>query len=503
LKHLLAEPGIDLGADDVDASPDDAVEILLRAASEPDLDIDDMASLASAAVAHLQLERFQRHMVAGDVVDVPLTLFVRSYDPSTPRALLTYASPLADLPAAPRRIASEEAELSAMRKSLVQALADVSALAEFAVVHASMDTPLMQAMVRWLAAAPVQLQLCACIMIGNLARDDETSGAMIASHRIHEPLLAILQTSPDTQVLHSAMGFLRNLAILPANKPILGAADAIATLARFWKSETTPLLGHASASLARQLIGGCLANVWRLLASLSPDADSPAHAKTYLSLLLAVFEAHDEPGLKIEIARSVAAILRCAHAAAPATPEDRALAPLVLDRLYALHQRLGRPLAVMVVQARWPIIRSEGWFALALMARSEKGSAVAEALLDQVEVYGALEAAIRGEEAGSPQAGAASSAGGPGPSPEPEAGSGRVPSEGTRGEMQAKDRENAMVLVGELLKHGVGPRFYGVFIPLPFLLRGNARLSSMSVLLLAFFRRGRTASVGAVGCSSC
>ncbi|MCJ1410739.1 hypothetical protein MMC19_004825 [Ptychographa xylographoides] len=217
-------------------------------------------------------------------------------------------------------------------------------------------------------------------------------------------------------------------------------------MARFWTVELMPQLTYAAVSLGRQVINGSILNISKLLTSLSLDEESPASSKTYLSLMFSLFDKSDDPTVKVEIGRIVAAILRCLCASEPLpNPSHR---DSLLHRLYQLHPDVAQPLAMMVTQARWPIIRSEGWFALALMARSVEGSAAVDSILQQVEVFGGLEASIRGQSS-LLTTNLSESYSDPG---SPDLSEGRTTSE-RRADMQTKDRENAMVMVSEILRN--------------------------------------------------
>ena len=418
----------------------------MRAASEPEIDLEDRISLVNAAVTHLKHERFQKHLITEDLLEVPLALIAWSYSAQPPSS-----APLSVTNLTPSAYGSEEeAQLTAMRGLLIQALSDVSALPEFATTF-PLDSPIIRSLVAWLFVPQVQLQTCACITLGNLARSDAVCQEMVQHEEFHKPLIAKLRQSTDTQVLHSTMGFLRNLALPSENKDELGEAKIIPAMSRLWDG-TIPQLRFGAVSLARQVINGSLANIKRLLAPLSSDPESPAYERTYLSLLLSLFEKSDDVPTNIEVARIVAAICRGLNS--PDAASDPESQEEILHCFYTFHPNAARPLSMMVSQSRWPVIRSEGWFALALMARSREGSAAVSDVLQQVEVFGPLVETITGriipeaEEDDYHE--------------EPESEQQKV--------MQAKDRDNARVLVSELLKNRVRLRLSGVGLSLDSLL---------------------------------
>ncbi|KAI9881301.1 MAG: hypothetical protein M1830_005588 [Pleopsidium flavum] len=434
-------PGLEL-------SPENAVEILLGTASETATELDDCVSLVNVAVAHLREERFQKLLVGRQAVEIPLALLVRSYSLQT-----SPESPLAmSDPEISSHAPEEEQQLSAMRSHVVQALSDISALPEFAANYA-LESPLIGSLRMWLSVSQPQLQVCACIMLGNLARSDDVCRIMVHRFQIHEPLITLLQESDDTQALYSAAGFLKNLALPSDNKAAIGEAGLIKTLPRLWTMDTVPQVQYVSACLTRQIISNSYANIQTLLASLSPDLDSPAHEKTYLSLLLSLDEKSDDSPTKTEIARTITAICRALNSPQPGI-SSRSIEETT-HRLYALHPDLGRPLAIMVSQSRWPVVRSEGWFAFALMARSKEGSAAVSDVMQVVEVFRPLVETITGKTiARGREYGALQDITNQGELVDDvedlEAREGETEQER---QMRARDRDNTLVLVSELLRN--------------------------------------------------
>lgn len=439
----------------------------MQVALGPEVEAEDQVSLVNAIATHLQIDRFQRILIHEDLVNLPLLMIIRSFAP--PQTPPSPSLSLFDLSPTIRDGADEE-KLSSVRNSLIRALSDVSANAEFGVKY-PVDSDLVKSLIRWLSASHSQFQICSCIMLGNHARSDVVCHSMVHDLRIHETLASIVQDRSDVQVLHAALGFLRNLALPLGNKALLGQAEIIETISRFWSMDFTPQLQYSAVSLIRQLLNSSFVNVQRLLISLSADPDSPAHDKTYLSILLSLFEKTDQGPTRVEIARTIAAIWRCVSSSNPSI-DPIVLADLV-HRLYSKHANIARPLAMMVTQSQWPIIRSEGWFALALMARSEEGSAAVNAILQQVEVFGALVETVTGHSISSaPTTGtelisteASTNAAVRTPSSDSEFSNAvAAPAETTSRSsnsssigttIAARNRENALILINELLRHSV------------------------------------------------
>ncbi|RAL63453.1 hypothetical protein DID88_003873 [Monilinia fructigena] len=117
------------------------------------------------------------------------------------------------------------------------------------------------------------------------------------------------------------------------------------------------------------------------------------------------------------------------------------------------HPDLARPLSFMVSQTKWPIVRSEGWFVFALMARYPDSAQCISDMMQDVAVFQPLVEMLTGkplldykpvsETNSSDTLGTDIQA----PEPEP------VQPHAQAAEMARIDRENALVLVSELLKN--------------------------------------------------
>ncbi len=404
-----------------------------------DVEVDDMLLIVNTTSAFLQLDRFQQHLIENDLVDTLLEVIDRSspaYQVNVPRA-----SP----PAVGRE--PDEDVLSSVRSAVTQILSDLSATDAFAARY-SIGSSLIDSLTRRLVSQQQQTRICSCLMLGNLAQSDPVCLAMVSRLGLHDILLELLEDQSHPQVSYAALRFLRNLALPAENKPIIGTQRAVETISRFWSVEVNPQIQHASVCLLRQLLNKSIGNVRWLLESLSPDPDSPAHEKTYLSLLLLLFGRTDDAATKFEIGRTVVTICRCISSASQGLPPESTTA--IWHRLYGMHPNIAAPLAMMVSQSRFPVLRSEGWFALALMARSREGSAAVSEVFQQLEIFSVLVSTITGQLATSNERPATGSTGGSDSSS-----SGIDSSPQQLQEMKVKDRENALVLVNELLRHTV------------------------------------------------
>lgn len=446
--------------------------------------MDDFVALVNTALAYLQHEKFQKALIAQGALDDTLKVLLDSYTrfDSHPSVSSVDATPASDQ--------NDAKALSQMRSTFNQVLSDVSALSEFQEAY-PITSPLSSSLQCWLSSPQLQLKVCACIMLGNLARSDGTCEEFVHVARIHTVLIAILVDANDSQLLHATVGFLKNLALPARNKDALGDAGLFDVLPRLWALDVLQPIQFSSISLARQLTVGNLNNVRRVCERLSDDTDSPEYTRSKLSLLIGLFERTDVEPIKMEIARLVTSICRVFNSGAgPDGAEDETAR--IQSNFFGQHPDVGRPLGFMVSQTKWPVVRSEGWFVFALMARSPEGAQCISDLMLDVAVFRPLVEMLTGKpladfeppqppgtsSAPTATAGAGSSSPDPSPHAAPSSASpntesveavtaaaaaaaapGSAPAPESAqphpqaSEMQRLDRENALVLISELLKN--------------------------------------------------
>lgn len=377
------------------------------------------------------------------------------------------------------------AQLRQLRIAFVSVLADISALPDFIPGSAQggptlLQHPVVQTLQSWLHGPPAHasLQTAACLALGNLARSDATCATLVQEAQIHQPLINLLvrctsgDTTANAQLTHAVLSFLKNLAIPAANKPALGRLLESNALPKLWSTwgDTQPQTQFAAVSLSRLLLVGSPPNVRHLCAPLSADPDSPAHDRSNLHILTALFERSDAEPTKMEVARAVATVCRILHSspASAVLPDEPSRRPTSKRQKYDAHSDdstivvrtdtsfspnstssfqtpttdspsgthighqssqtptqlsptstsstststspqtrrarfyeahdLAIPLSFLIKQTRFPALRSEAWFVLALMCRSPDGAKVVQAALQSFEACRALVESITGRD---------------------------------------------------------------------------------------------------------
>jgi hypothetical protein len=303
-------------------------------------------------------------------------------------------------------------------------------------------------------------------MLGNLARSDYACEEFVHTSQVHKPLIAILVGAHDSQILHAALGFLKNLAMPMKNKEALGEAGLMEALPRLWILDTLQQIQFSSISLARQLIIGTINNVRRIVSRPSKDIDSPANMRSKISLLIALFDRTDVEPIKIEISRLLTAVCRVFNTHHGRAPKDM---ELIRKEFFTMHHDIAKPLGFMVSQTKWPAVRSEGWFVFALMARHPEGAQCISDLMEDFTVFQPLVEMLTGRtlldrnpgslptsEISEKSPASASGDGMSSAGQAPDSAKPTNPGEAQETDMARIDKENALVLIIELLKNRGG-----------------------------------------------
>lgn len=383
--------------------------VLLEIATSPQSleEFEDFLGPASVALTYLSNQTFQQSFLQ---TPRAIPLLLEAFYQACVALNVNAADP------------DEAAQLRSAKSIFTQALADVSANPLFA-SSCPIGGPESLTLQRWLEGSGADLQSAACLALGNLARSDEACINLVQKNQLHRPLVAILSndSNTDAQLLHSTLSFLKNLAIPASNKPILGEAGLLAphALPRLWELDTQVQVQFTAVSLTRLLLVLTPENLKRICAPVNAEASGMEEPRTLLQKLVGLFHRSDQEPTKTEAARAVAAVVRVLHSNAdPAsllsglhaplpetssantaeTPNVPAETSSALQVFYASHGGVSKALVYLGTQKKFPVLRSDLWFVMALMSRSPEGAEVVVACLQQVDLLRSLVEAVAGAE---------------------------------------------------------------------------------------------------------
>ncbi|KAF3026449.1 hypothetical protein E8E14_012173 [Neopestalotiopsis sp. 37M] len=401
--------------------------VLLKLATSPEslADIEDFLGPASVALTYLSNETFQDAFLQ---TPDSVSLFLRAFSEACITLNLNTTDP------------DEISELRKVKSIFTQALADLSAHPQFSAA-CPIDSTETQTLQKWIGSSQADLQSAACLALGNIARSDDVCIALVQKTALHRTLAATISNPSvtDAQLLHSTLSFLKNLAIPVVNKAAIGDAGLFepSALPRIWELDTQVQVQFTSVSLTRLLLVSSPENVKRICSPLSADPASPAYEKSYLHNLLKIFLRSDQEPTKTEAARAVSAVLRILHSSedpssllpvpstissAKSSPADQnstspegsssadstaqdlqALAVTgrpssALKAFYSNHDTLANALVFLGTREKFPVLRSDLWFVMALMSRSPPGADVVATCLQNIELLRALLQTVTGHD---------------------------------------------------------------------------------------------------------
>ncbi|KAI1760013.1 ARM repeat-containing protein [Hypoxylon sp. FL1150] len=317
--------------------------------------------------------------------------------------------------------AEDRAQLRQLQLAFAETLADLSADPRFVDI-CPLDSRPTNLLLQWISSPTYEMPLpaAACLALGNIARSDAPSIAFVQETSVHKALIATLSSDSsvaDAQLLHSALSFLKNLSIPASNKAILGDAGLLDphVLPRIWNLDTQPQVQFDAVSLTRLLLIDCTNTVRRVCAPMSAGSSTSPPDRTLLRQLMDVHRKADQEPTKMETARAVANVCRVLHSDKPAgtslLPESSSSSPSLsseeearslLHSFYSTHRALAETLVYLGLQAKFPVLRSELWFVLALMVRSAEGAPVVIQVMNEwPQIVNVLVENITGE--GAPQ----------------------------------------------------------------------------------------------------
>ncbi|KAI1298372.1 armadillo-type protein [Xylaria venustula] len=311
-----------------------------------------------------------------------------------------------------------EAQLKQVQTAFTATLADLSAHPVFA-SSSALDGPEVRTLQTWISKSHIPLQSAACLTLGNIARSDEKCTHLVQQGGIHKPLIATLSDQANTEagLLHSILSFLKNLAIPAANKPVLGDAGLLKleALPRIWDLDAQAQVQFDAVSLTRLLLVGCTANVERICATnTNSNSDTP---RTKLQLLISLNARSDQEPTRMETARALTAVCRVLHSSSspsnqsiPNAPQEKpaptdspfpssSFSVPSLKIFYETHSTITDAMLRLLTQSKFPALRSEILFVYALMARSEEGADAVARAMSRDEVGGIIAKIITEEPA--------------------------------------------------------------------------------------------------------
>lgn len=241
--------------------------------------------------------------------------------------------------------------------------------------------PLLAQVLTWLRqeSALTSTKVCALLMLGNFAHDDERSMALVTLEGVLPSIIQIWRLGAhDMDVVHAASHCLANLAVPTPNKPRIAYAGVIPCLSAFLQEK------HDAFKPVQFGIVSLLKNLTVSLdhPDISLEIMDVQHEgrASLLPPILALWRRTDDQTLRVQVARVLVMLLRSTYAkradllstwAKRYSLSDEELARLVAEtRVKLADDTVVSALTHLACHARaHPVLMSEAWLALALLAQ--------------------------------------------------------------------------------------------------------------------------------------
>ena len=397
-------------------SPDRILAALLHICGDHCITLSELHCLLSITLLHLNCVKFQELLVTDSQVELLLGLILRavlfpeeiddSLNPSY-RSLVRVRHE--------ESLSSEDAEQRGPLKDLFFiTLRDVSSLSMF-ISKYPYDSSLTSLLKLWLQCRHGDLQIMACIILGNLARANSgwAYTMVLEPDSVHHDLINMLSHGTDRYSLLIAFDFLLQLAKQAGNRALICQQPFLWAVARQWKGVDSQIQ-YAATTVLRGLLRDCPLAVLQLLHSVSaeipnprtyrdsvetrladPWEEEPQNGKihpegTYLSKMLAFFLSSSDLAVTLEIQKISLEICRCLPRLDP------------LERhAFLVHANFATPIIGVITQNEDMSSRAQGYLALVLIAHEPSGLAIVQECLKQKGMFEYLVQGISGKAAGS------------------------------------------------------------------------------------------------------
>ncbi|KAF8077991.1 hypothetical protein FPV67DRAFT_1463744 [Lyophyllum atratum] len=243
------------------------------------------------------------------------------------------------------------------------------------------------------------LVICASLALGNLARREKNSTALVSYPYSLAPILAsthLLSPSTDIKVKHGVIGLLKHLAQAPAHSHVihnaLGKAGVVRRIAGsgVWDEKTDAMADIVQLSAIGVVKHMCSANVEHTYALVLPSSRSPT-SPTGLAQVLALVKRSDSVSIKSEGSRVLVNVVKSLWSSnLPASPVADSQPPMIgtLNKEDLLEKQRKRNAAIRTVltpectsmlaslvgrSGKYPLLINEGVVALSLLSTSKEG----------------------------------------------------------------------------------------------------------------------------------
>ncbi|KAG0268800.1 hypothetical protein DFQ27_005735 [Actinomortierella ambigua] len=290
----------------------------------------------------------------------------------------------------------DAAKLADIKAGLVEAIVSVS-LSDANMVRIFNNKHIMDTFLSWLELEDREdLQTCAALCLGNVARSDQHCVKLVHEYHAIEPLIHVVRKAQDLKASHAATGVLRNLALPERNRNIMGNAGVIQACFPLLKKDNAVPLQSNVVGILKRLSNNHGHNVVRIISGREPfetlTSLPGSDAETPLSTLVDLIRRSDDFAMKSEGTRTICNLIKVTWSSEGIRDLDAASIRSLQQTLHSC--QVVDPIAAMTRNPKFTILQNEGIIALTLLVTSSGGNSSSSATAQNERSNAVLDALI-------------------------------------------------------------------------------------------------------------
>ncbi|KAG0224935.1 hypothetical protein BGW41_004871 [Actinomortierella wolfii] len=267
-------------------------------------------------------------------------------------------------------------KLADIKAGVVEAIVSVS-LSDTNMVPIFNNKQIMDTFLSWLELEDREdLQTCAALCLGNVARSDQHCLKLVHEYQAVEPLIHVVRKAKDLKASHAATGVLRNLALPERNRDLMGNAGVIQACFPLLKKDNAAPLQSNVIGILKRLSNNHGHNVVRIISGREPfetltslpDSDT----ETPLSTLVDLIGRSDDFAMKSEGTRTICNLIKVIWSSEGIRDLDSASIQSLQETLRS--PKVVEPIAAMTRNPKFVILQNEGIIALTLLVTGNSSS---------------------------------------------------------------------------------------------------------------------------------
>ncbi|CAO3669084.1 unnamed protein product [Umbelopsis ramanniana] len=263
----------------------------------------------------------------------------------------------------------EQKQFDQICKCFVKAIVDVS-LADDNLNHLYENSSVLNRYLKWIEDANDEsvtsdMQTCAALSLGNLARTDEHCVDLVQKYHVEIPLLRLLKKTTDLRVQHAVVSILKNLSLPRQNKQDIGAVGAIQAVAPYLDASKDMLkpVQFAVIGILKLLAVGDVFNATQIVTAEQSLEDGASDNISPLDRVVEFIQRVDDVAAKSEATRVLVNLIKTAWS------QENVSSVVLRERLCS--KQIVIALAALVRSSKFSILQNEGIIALTLLFTQE------------------------------------------------------------------------------------------------------------------------------------